>query len=283
MLIRPITRKFSEQVYARELKTKITQYSNDLLKHKLYTSIENIDDTKIFMENHVFAVWDFMSLLKTLQRSLTCVSVPWIPKKNTRIVNFINSIVLEEECDDLGTKDPNNAISHFELYIKSMIELKCNSDPILNFKNELIKGKLWRDALDSTQCLYPFIPASTFNFVVNTLNICENSKIHEVAGSFLFGRENPIPLMYTNIIKNFDEKNILCKNFRIYLERHIEIDSSSHGILAEKLLVELCGRDKLKWNEVEEVAIRSIMHRIDMWDGVLAVIKKNHRKENDKL
>jgi hypothetical protein len=246
----------------------------------MYSSINDLEDIKSFMENHVFAVWDFMSLLKSLQRSLTCVSVPWMPRKNSKIVNFINQIVVEEESDDLGTKNPDNAISHYELYIKSMHELKASPGPIIHLTSQISRGKHWKEALNTTQSTYHEIPSSTFNFVENTFDICENGKIHEVASSFFFGRENPIPFMYINMIKNFDEKKISCKNFRTYLERHIEIDSSTHCVLAEKLLMELCGDDFDKWREVEEVAIRSIENRILLWDGVVDLI--SHRK-NSKL
>ena len=42
-----------------------------LQNHKIYFSIKNIDHLKTFMNSHVFAVWDFMSILKYLQNQLT--------------------------------------------------------------------------------------------------------------------------------------------------------------------------------------------------------------------
>src|SRR5258706_12052917 len=86
--------------------------------HPIYGALKNHDAIVTFMEHHVFAVWDFMSLLKSLQRNLTCVELPWVPTGPTGSRRLINDIVLVEESDLLG----GGFISHFELYLNGMDE-----------------------------------------------------------------------------------------------------------------------------------------------------------------
>lgn len=83
----------------------------------MYERLQTLPDLRCFMEHHVFAVWDFMSLLKVLQRELTCTAVPWVPTANAPARRLVNEIVLEEESDLDSEGRPT---SHFELYVRAM-------------------------------------------------------------------------------------------------------------------------------------------------------------------
>ena len=62
----------------------MSEYDNDhlcslraaLLDHPIYTHVASVADLRRFMEDHVFAVWDFMSLLKRLQQESVGCYVP---------------------------------------------------------------------------------------------------------------------------------------------------------------------------------------------------------------
>src|SRR5690606_15785274 len=83
---------------------------------------------------HVYAVWDFMSLLKALQINLTCTTTPWIPIGNPQIRYLINEIVLAEETD---IDQAGNRLSHYEMYIDAMKDLGANISHIEGLINEL--------------------------------------------------------------------------------------------------------------------------------------------------
>jgi hypothetical protein len=48
----------------------------EVKNHALYASVTDDRILRVLMRAHEFAVWDFQSLLKALQRELTCVEVP---------------------------------------------------------------------------------------------------------------------------------------------------------------------------------------------------------------
>lgn len=83
----------------KKLQEAIAPLREKLTAHPLYSHIQTLPQLQVFMQYHVYAVWDFMSLLKALQRALTCVDVPWVPKGDANTRYLINEIVTGEESD----------------------------------------------------------------------------------------------------------------------------------------------------------------------------------------
>ncbi len=235
-----------------------------LLQHPIYKAIDSPEKVRIFMQHHVFAVWDFMSLLKRLQNDLTCTSVPWIPKPEPTFSRFVNEIVLGEESDEDGEGGYN---SHFTLYLLAMDESEADTGPINRFISDIQNGKSPFEAVEAAD-----VSDSVRKFVRSTLDVAMHAGTHEVSSAFFFGREDIIPAMFQSLISELREKGQSSKKLEYYLQRHIDLDGDEHGPLAEKLLTRLCGDDPKKQQEAVETAKKAILSRIELWDGVLAEI-----------
>ncbi|MET0386325.1 MAG: DUF3050 domain-containing protein [Polyangiales bacterium] len=218
---------------------------------------DSLQPLRTFMESHVFAVWDFMSLVKTLQQRLTCVRTPWQPPADATSARLINEIVLVEETDECGE---GRYASHFELYVTAMEEVGANTRPIRTFLSALRAGSSVSAALSRTE-----IHTKTKAFAMNTMSTL-NRETHEVAASFLLGRESVIPLMFEQVLDA--TAAIDAPTFNWYLKRHIEVDGEEHGPAGWRLLARLCGNDPIRWAEAEASAKRALYSRRALWDGV---------------
>jgi hypothetical protein len=216
------------------------------------------------MENHVFAVWDFMSILKTLQKKLTCTDIPWTPKGGGTPARLLNEIVTEEETDiDIYGEYK----SHFEMYYQSMNEAGANTKKIESFLTNIDSGV--DQALIKSDA-----PKPAANFVKTTFSMLENAPVNVVASMFTFGREEVIPNMFRSIISKIDKdfKGRL-KNFIYYLDRHIGVDEDEHGPAALKMIKVLCGNDEEKWKEAAQAAKMTMNARIVFWNEILDELK----------
>lgn len=233
-----------------------------LLQHPLYEKVKTITDLHSFLENHVFAVWDFMSLLKALQSKLTCTTTPWFATTNPETRYLINEIVLAEESD--LTLDGRRQ-SHYEMYIEAMKDCGANTMEIDSFLAEVHSLQNIFVAI-KTSSLHPKIKA----FLDFTFRVIEEGKPHEIAAAFTFGREDLIPNMFTVILKNFQINfpDTDLNKLIYYFERHIELDADEHGPMAMKMITELCGDDAQKWADVKEVSLLALEKRIGLWDAI---------------
>ena len=239
----------------------------ELNNHKIYQTLKTIDEVRTFMENHVFAVWDFMSVLKALQCELTSISIPWTPKNNPNIVRFINEIVYGEESDVNELGEPK---SHFEMYLDAMTQIKANTNQIDHFIKSVESGD------NITNCLNNiYINNGVKEFTKFTFDIIDTGKIHCIASAFTYGREDIIPEMFIEILNELDPGNLQYSKLKYYLDRHIEVDGEIHGPIAQSMIKELCGTDQKKWDEAMVVARSCIQKRIQLWDAIHSIIKSN--------
>lgn len=242
------------------IKSNIEPLRQEIINHKVYAAIKDVEDLKIFMKYHVCAVWDFMSLLKALQNNLTCTSIPWFPKGSADTRYLINEIVVGEESDvDLD----GNRKSHFELYLDAMQQCGADTAQIQKFIEVLKETNDLDISFKRAET-----PEEAQNFVNFTFDIIGSQKDYLQSAIFTFGREDLIPGMFISIVndihQNFPESISI---FKYYLDRHIEVDGDHHSHLALQMTENLCGQNDDYWQEAELATIDSLKRRLDLWNG----------------
>lgn len=249
------------------LKHSIGAQREKLLNHPIYKELDDLQSLRIFMEYHVFAVWDFMLLLKALQRDLTSVDEVWLPSTNRKARRLINEIVLAEESDlDIN----GEASSHFEMYLDAMKQIGADTSVINRLVDFSAKGH-------SLKSLIKFnvaeIGKAQQEFVRSTYDILRANKVHQTAAAFNFGREDLIPDLFSEIIRDLNQRfDGDLSAFVYYLDRHIELDADEHGPMADKMVGELCGHDFQKWAEAKGASAIALDARLKLWDAIYEAI-----------
>jgi hypothetical protein len=261
----------AENQHLTSLLTAIEPLKKAITSHPVYSLLQQPADLRVFMQYHVYAVWDFMSLLKSLQNGLTCTTLPWFPTGDAATRFLINEIVVGEESD----VDMNGVRkSHFEIYLDAMQQCGADATTIHAFLQELAATGELNKALENTNT-----PQEAAKFVEYTFSIIASGKMHLQSAIFTFGREDLIPDMFYALVNDLhSQQPEHISIFRYYLERHIEVDGDHHSQLALQMTSQLCGDDAQKWKEAESAVIECLQKRILLWDGVYHQLKANSEK-----
>ena len=271
-----VTLNKSQLARLARIEKRIAPPRRQLREHKLYNAIEDAQDLRRFVEMHVFAIWDFMSLLKALEVQYTSVkSLPWIPAENGAIARLITEMVMRYECD---ANEKGEAMSHFEMYLQAMNELGADSKYITTFLNMLrscfsgncisgkdINNKSCSECVNNS-LVFSGVPKGAADFVRSTFRLVDSSEHHRVAASLAFGRQY---LIIDKLLAVLDKSKAEGKEYgklRYILQRHKDLYDKNYTPLSFQVLVEICGDSDSKWKEVEESAIQALKARIALWD-----------------
>lgn len=244
----------------------LKQKKLQLCSHPLFEEITSLGKLQLFMENHVFAVWDFMTLTKRLQRDLTCTQLPWLPPSDPQAARLINEIVLGEESDEHPRR---GHCSHFELYREAMLEVGASTHAIDTFIALQRRGVGANAAL----CQVDVLPGVA-RFVASTLHIALNAPTHCVAAAFLHGRESIIPSMFERLLQGSEIIDRQAPTLGYYLNRHIELDTQGHEPAAQRMLQGLTLSAPEYQQQAVETAINAVENRIKLWDDVRTLLQQ---------
>ena len=240
-----------------------------LLDHPVYAEVASVADLRRFMEDHVFAVWDFMSLLKRLQQDLTCTKVPWFPADNARAARLINDIVIGEETD----VDPDGSyVSHLDLYLRAMADVGASTRQFDTFRSLARVGTSVEAAMVRTG-----VPPHVQAFVAHTMVLARSGSTEEVLAAFFYGREDIIPDMFRRLqttLHDARRDSDSLRHFSYYIDRHIELDGDSHGPKGRELLEDLVADSPQSNERALRAACNSINARIDLWNGTLSKLRE---------
>jgi Protein of unknown function (DUF3050) len=244
------------------LRTSLQGLTDGLSDHAVYELVSTTSDLQVFMEHHVWAVWDFMNLLKAIQQRFTSTLIPWTPRGDGNMRRFVNEIVLDEESD----KKPHDGYSsHFEIYLAAMVEVGARTEQVVRFIERLDAGEDFYGALADSGC-----PPAVVAFLDTTWRAARAGDA-ELVAAFTFGREAVIPPMFRQFLARsggLEHAEML----RYYLERHVELDGDSHSGLAESLLASSCGDDPAAWRLAEASARDCLVARGRLWDAVAGIV-----------
>ncbi|MCT0224411.1 DUF3050 domain-containing protein [Synechococcus sp. CS-1328] len=245
--------------------------ASGLQDHPLAGAITDLPALRLFMEHHVFAVWDFLLLAKALQRQLALVSCSGLSPGSDAAVAVIDRIVAEEDCDQ-APANPLGAshLSHLEIYLLAMREVGACTAPVEHLMARFQGLAAWRmGAAELAAALEGLpIPQPSRRFMAFTFEVIGSGEALPMAAAFTHGRELLVPSLFQALLERALISPQRAPSLHWYLTRHIAMDGDDHGPGALAMLSALCGCSPSRLQTAQAMADRAVAARRQFWDGI---------------
>lgn len=254
-----------------EISARVAPIRRRLTHHPIYRRIVDLATLRAFMEHHVFAVWDFMSLLSALRRGVMGHGAVWRPVGPPIVRRFLNDIMAGEESDIDGR---GGYLAHFETYLEAMRNAGASTRAI---ERSVAEAATLEDV--PNVLLACGAPRGSVKFSTATFATISRGDVAEIAGSFTFGREEVIPDMFRRLVADLNRAHDhRLERFVFYLDRHIHVDEGDHAPMAMKLLESIGGEDAEIWARIGRGAEDALHARAAFWDDIVRALEAMPRE-----
>jgi hypothetical protein len=257
--------------YIQTLETSLAPLQTKINHHTLLHNITTQADIQCWMSHHVFAVWDFVCLIKALASRIIPQQTPWLPAKDTDSVYLMQQILLEEESDQSPS---GKHASHFLWYLSAMAECGTNTGSIKTLLHALESGQNNTWALSHCP-----IPKPAQRFLKHTFSLFDQPT-ETIAAAFVYGREAMTAGLFAALQQQIQTHQIPhCELLSGYLSRHITLDSEEHLPKARQMLINLCKQSPNRWRRAKQAAQEALIARWELLNGIEQAMRhysKNH-------
>ena len=232
------------------IETKIQK----LAHHEVYSKVTSRSQINCFITYHIFAVWNFTKLLKSLQIKTNIALRSQTLECSSETKILIGEVVFAEESDLYPYGQPTE---YFALYLRAVSELKVNPNFLWSFLT----------SEDSLQSLKPGIQ----ELVEYNLMLAETGTIGEIAAAFFCGREPLTSQLFTSMIRVLKQEGKECPILMSYIEKLNQEKSCQVETLVLKLLDYFC-KDETDKIIALQAGLEALNLREQLWDYALAEI-----------
>lgn len=238
------------------------RYFQLLDDHPIYDRLVGRGPIQAFMEAHVFCVFGYQQLLRSIHRDLMGVSQTLHNEAFKEAFRIMHEIVLEEELD---FSDEGRIVSHLELYLEAMREMDCDLSWVFGFLDDWERHVPPLEALGRSG--FPDSIKEFGAFIFSSLN----RPLHEKATIFFYEGEPYIPDRFLYHLE-LQTEALPLSLWLDYWERHIEGVKKPGFSAAGRLVEILCAKDPKLNHEAERAAEEVLKKRKKLFDALEATL-----------